>query len=78
MYKLVQFEKDGGNTNIGYSDRLNSNGTIALAIENEISLSNLGDVQMSYFKQAIENISCLRAQTSATKSRLNLPVIWNK
>jgi flagellin len=68
--QISAVRKDGGNTNIGYSDRLNNNGTIALAIENEISLSNLGDVQMSYFNQAIENISYLRAQTSATKSRL--------
>ena len=43
-----------------------------MAIENEISLSNLGDVQMSYFNQAIENISYLRTQASATKSRLKL------
>lgn len=70
--QISAVRKDGGNTNIGYSDRLNNNGTIALAIENEISLSNLGDVQMSYFNQAIENISYLRAQTSATKSRLKL------
>jgi flagellin-like hook-associated protein FlgL len=68
--QISAVRKDGGNTNIGYSDRLNSSGTIALAIENEISLSNLGDVQMSYFNQAIENISYLWAQTTATKSRL--------
>ena len=68
--QISAVRKDGGNTNIGYSDRLNSSGTIALAIENEISLSNLENVQMSYFNQAIENISYLRAQTSATKSRL--------
>ena len=54
-----------------YSDRLKTDQKcISLAIENEVSLSNLGDVQMSYFNQAIENISYLRAQVSATQSRL--------
>ena len=61
----ISVKKIGSN-----SDRLNISKITALAIENEISLSNLGDVQMSYFNQAIENISYLRAQTSATKSRL--------
>ena len=68
--QISAVKKDGGNTNIGYSDRLNNNGTIALAVESDVSLANLNDVQMSYFKQAIENISYLRADASATMSRL--------
>jgi flagellin len=68
--QISAVKKDSGNTDIGYSDRLKNNGTIALAVENDLSLANLNDVQISYFKQAIENISYLRVQTSATKSRL--------
>jgi flagellin len=69
--QISAVKKDSGHTNIGYSDRLNNNGTIALAVKSDVSLAaNFNEVQMSYFNQAIENISYLRADASTTKSRL--------
>ncbi|MDA8824106.1 SUMF1/EgtB/PvdO family nonheme iron enzyme [Opitutales bacterium] len=43
---------------------------ITAANEDNKSTLNLSDFNTSYFERAIENISYLRAQTSATKSRL--------
>ena len=43
---------------------------ITAANEDNKSTLNLSDFNASYFERAIENISYLRAQTSATKSRL--------
>ena len=58
--------------NTKYSDRLNNDLKVkSLGVENQISLSNIGTVPSSYFQQAIENISFLRAETSASLSRLN-------
>ena len=41
-----------------------------MGVESEVSLSNLNNVPMSYLNQALENISYLRSQASATLSRL--------
>ena len=55
-----------------YSDRLENDIKVkSLAIENQVSLSNISSVPISYFNQAIENISFLSAETNASLSRLN-------
>ena len=71
---------DYANINIGFrltlkkSDSnvsdLNELLKITAANEDNKSTLNLSDFNASYFESAIENISYLRAQTSATKSRL--------
>jgi flagellin len=58
--------------NTKYSDRLNNDIKVkSLGVESQISLSNIDTVPSSYFQQAIENLSFLRTETSASLSRLN-------
>jgi flagellin-like hook-associated protein FlgL len=43
----------------------------SLAIENQVSLSNISSFPISYFNQAIEGISYISFQSSASLSRFN-------
>lgn len=70
-FNIRAVPKEDKQPGIGFSDRLDNNGTIALGIELEVSLANISEVPMYFFNRAIENLSDLRAHVNSTKSRFN-------